>query len=74
MPRGSYGALRANSLSMRSLSKPTIQAPPILMTGTPPWPVFLTRSRAASGSLSTLTSLNETPFSRKYRFTHLHFR
>ena len=32
---GAYDALRANSLSMRSLSKPTIQALPILITGTP---------------------------------------
>src|ERR687894_1010449 len=63
---------RASSLSIRSLSKPTIQAFPILMTGTPLCPVFLTRSRAALGSLSTLISLNETPFSRKYFFARRH--
>src|SRR3712207_891985 len=63
---------RASSLSIRALSKPTIQAFPILMTGTPLCPVFLTRSRAAFGSLSTLISLKETPLSRKYFFARRH--
>jgi hypothetical protein len=41
---------------MRFLSKPTIQEPPILTTGTPICPVFLTTSRAADSSFSTVIS------------------
>src|ERR671917_1549504 len=67
-----YDALRANSLSMRSLSKPTIQLLPILITGTPVCPVLRTMSRAASGSRSTFISLNGTRFSQKYRFALRH--
>jgi hypothetical protein len=47
-----YEALRASSLSMRSLSKPTIHLLPTLITGTPVCPVLRTMSRAASGSRS----------------------
>jgi hypothetical protein len=36
--------LRDNSRSMASRSNPTIHLPPIFMTGTPVWPVFLIRS------------------------------
>ena len=43
-PHGAYEALRANSRSMRSLSKPTIQLPPILITGTPVCSVLRTIS------------------------------
>src|SRR3712207_8424522 len=39
-------ALRASSLSIRSLSKPTIQLLPILITGTPVCPVLRTISRS----------------------------
>jgi hypothetical protein len=62
---GIYEALRANSFSMRSLSKPTIQLLPILITGTPVCPVLRTISRAASGSRSMFTSLNGTRCSLK---------
>ena len=57
----SYEALRASSLSICSLSKPTIQRLPILITGTPVCPVLRTMSRAASASRSMLISLNGTP-------------
>src|SRR5215208_5600378 len=60
-PQSSYDALRASSLSICSLSKPTIQRLPILITGTPVCPVLRTISRAASASRSTLISLNGTP-------------
>ena len=72
MPLDSYGDLRANSLSMRSLSKPTIQLPPIFITGTPVYPVLRTMSLAASGSRSTLTSLKGTRCSLRYRFALRH--
>jgi hypothetical protein len=61
----SYEALRASSLSICSLSKPTIQRLPILITGTPVCPVLRTMSRAASASRSMLISLNGTPRSLK---------
>src|SRR4028118_176464 len=57
---------------MRSLSKPTIQLPPILITGTPVCPVLRTISRAASGSRSMLTSLNGSRCSLKYLFALRH--
>src|SRR5687767_8354212 len=68
----SYEALRASSLSICSLSKPTIQRLPILITGTPLCPVLRTISRAASASRSMLISLNGTPRSLKYRFALRH--
>ena len=60
-----YGALRASSLSIWTLSKPTIQRLPILITGTPLCPVLRTRSREASASRSMLISLNGTSRSLK---------
>ena len=65
-----HGSL--SSFSIRSLSNPTIQRLPILITGTPVWPVLRTTSRAASGSRSRLTSLNGTRYSLKYRFARRH--
>jgi hypothetical protein len=56
-----YEALRASSLSICSLSKPTIQRLPILITGTPVCPVLRTMSRAASASRSMYDLLERNP-------------
>jgi hypothetical protein len=57
---------------MAGWSKPTIHLLPILMTGTPVWPVCFWIVRAADASRSTLTSLKGTRLSLKYFFIHFH--
>src|SRR3990170_8223147 len=57
---------------MAGWSKPTIHLLPILMTGTPVWPVCFWIVRAADASRSTLTSLKGMRLSLKYFFALRH--